>query len=91
MQKIAVFLFVLCVAATSAHAEPFSMLDQKMYLKECIADDATMKAYCECTLNEMQKRMTQDEYRALGELPEDKIMDNEKFADSIVACSDEIK
>lgn len=91
MLKVSVFAFVLCAAAMPAQAEPFSKLDQKMYLKECIDGDAAMTAYCECTLTEMQKRMTLAEYHALGELPEDKIMDNEKFADSIVACSDTVQ
>ena len=43
------------------------------------------------TLAEMQKRMSVAEFRALGELDESKIMDDEKFSDSIAACSDKIQ
>ena len=77
--------------ASPALAEPFSKVEQKVYLKECIGDDATMKAYCECTLNELQKRMTVAEYHALAELSEEALMNNDKFSDSIVACSEHIE
>lgn len=91
MKKCTLTFLLALLVAVPALAEPFSKTEQKIYLKECVGDDATMHDYCDCTLTEMQKRMSVAEFRALGELDEDKIMDDEKFSDSIAACSDKIQ
>ncbi len=83
--------FFLIFVASPAVAEQFSKLEQKVYLQQCVGDDEKMKDYCSCTLDEMQRRMTLKEFRALGELKEGEIMDNEKFTDSVMACSSKIK
>ncbi len=73
-----------------AMAEPFPKLIIKSFVEGCSEDDQKMLPYCECTINELQKRMTTNEFTDLIELPEDEMMDNEGFNDSIMACVDEI-
>lgn len=90
MIRVALFL-ALTMLSLPAQAEEISLVERKVYLQQCVGKDDKMKAYCECSLEQMQKRMSVQEFRDLGKLPQDKIMNNKKFSDSVIACSDKLK
>jgi hypothetical protein len=85
-----IIALALMACTSAALGEPMSKIEQKVYLKACIGENAPMKAYCECTLAEVQNRMTVEEFRALGNLSEKEALEDEKFSDAIVACVNEL-
>jgi hypothetical protein len=90
MFKLLMSAALLTALATPAMAEVFPKLVVKSFVQGCSEDDEAMTRYCQCTIDEMQKRMSVAEFEAVIELPEDEMMEDEHFSDSIVACLDHI-
>lgn len=84
------FIFAIMAFASSAYAEPFPKLIQKVFVKVCVGDDPKSEPYCLCTMDEMQKTMTYQEFEAVTSLSEEKMMEDEKFSDAVVACIDKL-
>ncbi len=77
------------VAAQPA-SKPYPLVIRKGFVAGCIDGDVSSTAYCQCTIEELEKRMDYKEFEAVMDLSEDEIMNNEKFADAVVACVDKM-
>lgn len=81
----------LIALAMPAAAEPFPESIVTIFLTECTGGEAALQAYCDCTIKELQDRMTLTEFEALGQLSEDQVMKDEKFSGSVVACAKHVQ
>ncbi len=81
-------LFLALISASHpALAETFPQEDQKAYLDACLQGNNKLNEYCNCTLKQLQKYMTTEEYKALSKKSEQEVIDDVKFNASISACS----
>lgn len=85
--RILLFLLACVMCAFPLHAENFPQEEQKAYLEACTGGNVRLQPYCNCTLSELQKRMSVEEYHALSKLPQDDVINDAKFNASVSACS----
>lgn len=89
MQKLFLLFFAFTLISFPLYAEVFPEDEQKAYLDTCTGGKTTaqVKFYCNCTLKEVQKRMTLEAYKALNKLPGNEAINDPKFNASISTCS----
>lgn len=78
---------VIAVAAgAQAKKTQYPAKDRQAYLDACMQGQKRFERYCGCTLEQIQKRMSLTEYQSLSKLPEDEVINNDRFNAAISAC-----
>ncbi len=78
-------ILTLMLLASCSSGEVFGEEDQRAFLAGCVEGGGT-EELCECMVDEIQERLTDDELKELADSEPEDLQTNPRFLEAVRAC-----
>lgn len=75
----------LVLLASCSSGDSFSEQDQRDFVAGCVEGGGT-EELCECMVDEIQERLTEDELSELADSDPEELRDNPRFVEAVQSC-----